>query len=76
MNGTCFAKDHTSNREEASPEEVAAMGGARPLRGLECRDCGCADFSVIQTRKQEGQIYRQRACRHCGRRVTTIEKVI
>jgi transcriptional regulator NrdR family protein len=45
-------------------------------RGLECPDCGCAHFRVLYTRRAwGGRLLRRRACRHCGRRVTTHEKV-
>lgn len=49
----------------------------RPARGLECRHCGCRHFEVIYTRAVHGaRIMRRRACRHCGRRVTTVEQVL
>ena len=44
-------------------------------RGIECRDCGCRDLRVIYTRRSIGQIIRRRECRHCGRRMTTREKI-
>ena len=44
--------------------------------GLECRDCGCRDFHVLETRRTDGAILRRRECRHCGRRVTTRETTI
>jgi transcriptional regulator NrdR family protein len=46
-------------------------------RGLECRQCGCKHFRVIYTRPcRGGQLVRRRECRHCGRRMTTRERVI
>lgn len=43
-------------------------------RGLACRDCGCAHFRVLYTRRAlGGRLLRRRVCRHCGRRVTTYE---
>jgi len=43
--------------------------------GLTCRECGCRHFRVIYTRKASGdRIVRRRECRHCGRRITTVEK--
>ncbi len=45
-------------------------------RGLECRECGCRHFYVDHTRKAHRMIIRYRRCRHCGRRVTTCERVM
>jgi len=48
----------------------------KPLlkRGLVCRDCGCAHFRVLYTRRTwGGRLLRRRECRYCGRRVTTYE---
>ncbi|MCC7408599.1 MAG: hypothetical protein IT442_11045 [Phycisphaeraceae bacterium] len=43
-------------------------------RGLKCPKCGCAHFRVLYTRRAwGGRVLRRRACRHCGRRVTTYE---
>jgi len=43
-------------------------------RGLICPKCGCKHFYVIYTRAARGgRIMRRRACRHCGRRMTTYE---
>ncbi|MCC7408757.1 MAG: hypothetical protein IT442_11845 [Phycisphaeraceae bacterium] len=45
-------------------------------RGLECPKCGCAHFRVLYTRRAwGGRVLRRRACRHCGRRVTTYERL-
>jgi len=44
-------------------------------RGLVCSKCGCQHFWVVYTRASwGGRIVRRRECRHCGRRVTTIER--
>lgn len=45
-----------------------------PAGGLVCRQCGCRDFRVIYTRNDPSGIIRRRECRHCGKRVTTVEK--
>jgi len=46
-------------------------------RGLRCRHCGCRHFYVIYTRRAIGErLVRRRECRHCGRRVTTCERII
>jgi len=48
---------------------------ARP-KGLECPTCGCRHFEVLYTRATPvGTIRRRRQCRHCGRRVTTSERL-
>ncbi len=45
-------------------------------RGILCPKCGCAHFEVIYTRRiPDGAIRRRRECRHCGRRVTTTERM-
>ena len=42
--------------------------------GLECPKCGCRHFTVVYTRPGwGGKIKRRRACRNCGRRITTYE---
>jgi transcriptional regulator NrdR family protein len=45
-------------------------------RGIECPTCACRHFRIVYTRRGHGgQLVRRRECRHCGRRVTTIEKL-
>jgi transcriptional regulator NrdR family protein len=45
------------------------------IRGLVCRNCGCQHFQVLYTRPAwGGRLLRRRACRHCGRRITTYEQ--
>jgi len=45
-------------------------------RGLSCAHCGCRHLPVVYTRHTlDGRILRRRQCRHCGRRVTTWEKI-
>jgi transcriptional regulator NrdR family protein len=45
-------------------------------RGLICPKCGCTQFDVIYTRARwGGKVVRRRECRHCGRRITTTERV-
>ena len=44
-------------------------------KGLTCRKCGCKHFRVIYTREHyESSMRRRRECRHCGYRITTLEK--
>jgi len=42
---------------------------------MECPNCGCGDLRVVKTVSVTGQIRRRRECRHCGRRITTSEKI-
>jgi transcriptional regulator NrdR family protein len=45
--------------------------------GLHCWKCGAHRFRVIYTRAAAGgKIIRRRACRACGTRITTWERVI
>ncbi len=43
--------------------------------GLECPRCGCRDFRVLRTVRGDGFIDRVRACRHCGSRRVSVEKL-
>jgi transcriptional regulator NrdR family protein len=46
-------------------------------RGLVCPRCGCRHFYVVYTRpRPRGEILRRRECRHCGRRIITIESQV
>ena len=49
-------------------------GHADAERGIECPLCGCHHFRVVYTRRQAGRILRRRECRHCGRRLSTVER--
>ena len=43
-------------------------------KGLICRGCGCRHFLTTHTEPlKDGRIRRRRECRHCGRRVITLE---
>jgi hypothetical protein len=45
-----------------------------PAEGLVCRACGCSHFYTVSTRAGvKNTIVRRRECRHCGRRVSTVE---
>lgn len=49
---------------------------AAEARGLRCPRCGCVHFHVLYTRPAiGGAIRRRRECRHCGRRLTTTERL-
>lgn len=46
-------------------------------RGLECPRCGCGHFYVLYTRRARGgRLLRRRECRHCGRRVNALERIL
>ena len=45
-------------------------------RGIACKNCGCKHLSVYYTRRHVKKIIRMRQCRHCGRRVRTVERVV
>lgn len=53
---------------------LAEMAAGDGDRGLICYQCGCRDFRVKETRKQDGYILRVRACRHCGTAKQTTER--
>jgi len=58
--------------DESVPVIVLPEIGA----GISCPACGCRDLRVLYTRApMAGMIRRRRACRHCGRRMTTSERV-
>ncbi len=58
----------TDTTSATVPEQADRMG-------LACRWCGGRDFRVVYTRPTcGGRIMRRRACRHCGKRMTTWER--
>ena len=65
--------DRPSGRKRYS--EPITPGLDPDAAGLICPRCGCGHFRVIYTRPAaRGRIVRRRECRHCGRRLTTMEK--
>jgi DNA-directed RNA polymerase subunit RPC12/RpoP len=63
--------------DPASGAPVAVAGAPdKPALGIECPDCGCRHFEVLQTRMRHGVILRRRSCRHCGHRITTRERLL
>lgn len=57
------------------PDTATPQDGRHEQRGIVCPKCGCQHFWVVYTRASwGGRIVRRRECRHCGRRVTTIER--
>lgn len=61
------------------PENTLAPSLIPPTKpepaGLACPKCGCHHFEVERTKPMVGRIMRRRVCRHCGRKVTTYEKL-
>lgn len=50
----------------------------KPIRddlGLACPSCGCRHLPVWYTRPKPGYVLRVRHCRHCGRKMTTRERL-
>lgn len=63
---TPAAKPHATN--EPPTEAPADLG-------LRCPDCNCADLRVAYVQHlPRGTTRRVRHCRHCHRRITTIER--
>jgi len=64
--------------EPESPAPLDPKGRHEvPAPGLECPKCGCRHFEVLYTRPMfGGRIQRRRQCRHCGRRMTTLERKV
>jgi C4-type Zn-finger protein len=63
--------------ERKTAEELAAAAIADPgeaAGGIACPRCECRDLRVVKTRRSAGVVVRKRQCRHCGWRVTTVEK--
>jgi len=55
--------------------ETGGKPDAEP-KGLACPQCGCRHFFVVYTRRAtNGRIIRRRECRHCGRRISTTERL-
>lgn len=47
---------------------------ARPEIGIRCTLCGCQHLKTTHTRRLPGsRVRRYKECRHCGRRMMTIE---
>lgn len=67
-------------KESMSLAEMAEKADAKAAevsRGIMCPKCGCRDWRVVYKRPlTAGREQRRRACRNCGHRVTTTEKVI
>jgi transcriptional regulator NrdR family protein len=57
--------------------EPSKGAASTPERGLVCPKCGRRHFFVVYTRRAAGEkLVRRRECRHCGRRITTWERLI
>jgi hypothetical protein len=59
------------------PAADAVDGGQEPEpKGLECPRCGCQHFHVLYIRRSWKALTRRRECRHCGKRITTRERLL
>lgn len=57
-------------------ESTKPLAAGEIPKGLVCRTCGCRHFQVLYTRRAWGErLLRRRVCRHCGRGVTTSERI-
>lgn len=45
------------------------------MDGIACPACGCRHLPVNHTRRMKNRIIRYRQCRHCGKNLTTVEKI-
>lgn len=70
------ARSRQSSREPLGIVAASGKPSGEPTVGLECPACGCRHFKVIDNEPKRRYIYRRRECRHCGRRVTTSERII
>lgn len=69
-------KKPAAQTQTDQPAATTAQTGRDKQCGLRCPKCGCEHFYVIYTRRAWGNILRRRReCRHCGRRVTTTERI-
>jgi len=57
-------------QERPSLSQLAAQGTGE---GWECPRCGCCDWRVIESRQYGDIRKRIRMCRHCGKRLNTVE---
>jgi transcription elongation factor Elf1 len=42
---------------------------------MECPNCGCCDLRAVKTVQLKHAVRRIRVCRHCGRRMTSVEQL-
>jgi transcription elongation factor Elf1 len=72
-----MAKKRKKSPPAAVPAQAPPPRPEASDRGIECPRCGCRHFEVVYTRPvRGGRVQRRRQCRHCGRRITTVEKPI
>lgn len=45
-------------------------------QGIECPRCGCRHLPALFSRRKGRLMIRLRVCRHCGKRVRTVEKEV
>ena len=69
-----FMTQKPPSNSEIQPENAENDTPNRGPKPLECPRCGCKHFETITTRRHsDGHLYRRKQCRHCGRRITSIE---
>ena len=55
---------------------IIVQGVPDPRYGIICPKCGCRDWRVMDSvALPNGNIRRYRVCRHCGKRIRTIERI-
>lgn len=65
--------DEAETVGELSEAELLA---AQMRSGMRCPQCACCDLRAWSTRRRANRVVRVRICRNCGRRVTTVEKLL
>lgn len=71
----CAPPPNDPGKRKHYTEPICPGVDPEDAEGLVCPDCGCRHFRVVSTRRAlRGRILRRRECRHCGKRLTTMEK--
>jgi hypothetical protein len=63
------------NQRKKLSELLTERAERADVAGLECPDCGCMDLRVQYTRPKGPARMRKRICGHCGRQITTFERI-
>lgn len=68
---------HDADQQPEHPHEPKHEPATRaePTAGIACPTCGCRDLPVYYTRRARDKTMRRRRCRHCGRMLTTFERL-
>ncbi|WP_413432762.1 hypothetical protein [Crateriforma spongiae] len=62
----------THDHDEATSTTARRSGTPK---GFACPRCGCHHFVLLYVRQHVNRTVRRRECRHCGRKVTTTERI-